>query len=374
MKESEISNLAYEMDASMIKGRAKKVLSPMTIKEVKDIVSSNPRICIRGGGSGLAGGAVPEQGVDVLIDMSKLNKIGDFDSQRKTIEVEAGVVLDDLQDHLATLGLEFPVNPSSHSICTIGGMIATDAVGSRAMKYGKTSGHVRWIEVIDGDGKMSKRGATEISDYAGMEGITGVIVRACLNLEKLKVRTASLLSVDEISKIIPIVHNLKRDIDISAIEYLDRKVSRGIGLEDKYHLIVEYENNNGTLKGEEYEKIMELRNKIYPFVASEGYTHIEDPKLMLDRMPELLEWLDSKKIPVFGHISVGILHPCFYQGQKELIPELMKYVRRVGGQVSGEHGIGLVKKRYVEMNDKKIIENVKKRTDPKNKFNVGKVI
>jgi glycolate oxidase len=87
-----------------------------------------------------------------------------------------------------------------------------------------------------------------------------------------------------------------------------------------------------------------------------------------------LNWLELKKIPVFGHISVGILHPCFYQGQKEHIPDLMKFVRRVGGQVSGEHGIGLLKRKYVEMNDKKILMNVKKRTDPKNKFNIGKVI
>ncbi len=374
MKPREISQLSYEMDASQIKGRAKKVLFPESIKDVKQMVVSNARICIRGAGTGLAGGAVPEQGVDVLLDMSKLNNIGEFDAQRKMIEVEAGVVLDDLQDHVNGFGLEFSVNPSSHSVCTIGGMIATDAVGSRAMKYGRMSTHVRWVEVIDGDGRLQRHGATELSDYSGMEGITGVIVRACLNLNKIKARSASLLAVDDVSKIVPTVHQLKRNVDVSSIEYVDRKISRGIGLEDKYHLIVEYENGSGTLKGNEYENLMTLRDKVYPYLASEGYTHIEDPKIMLDKIPQLLDWLELKKIPTFGHISVGILHPCFYQGQKEYIPELMKFVRRVGGQVSGEHGIGILKKKYVEMNDKKILMNVKKRTDPKNKFNIGKVL
>jgi len=87
-----------------------------------------------------------------------------------------------------------------------------------------------------------------------------------------------------------------------------------------------------------------------------------------------MNWLEERGIPTFGHIGVGILHPCFNHEQEKHVPEMMKLVRRLGGQISGEHGIGILKKGFVEMNDKKILINVKKRTDPLNKFNVGKVI
>jgi glycolate oxidase len=365
---------AYEVDASRIKGKSKDVVVPISLDEVRGIIASSKRIVPRGGGTGLAGGAVPQRGEDVVLDLSKMNKIEALDLDKMTVEVEAGVVLDELQYYLREHKLEFPINPSSHAVATIGGMIATDAVGSRAIKYGKTSNWIKWIEVVDGKGNVHKKGATELTDYSGMEGMTGVIVRACLKLSPLKYRTASILKVDRLENVVPIVKNLKGDPDVSMIEFLDKTVSKGLGMVEKYHLIVEYENNSGNLKGAEYERVLALRDKIYPFVAGEGYTRIEDPKILIDRFDKLMPWLEERGVPVFGHISVGIFHPCFSENQEKYIPEMMKLVKGSGGQVSGEHGIGLIKKSFVEHNDKKILTNIKKRTDPANKFNFGKVI
>lgn len=365
---------AYEIDASRFKGKALDVAHPETIMEVRKFVASAKRIVPRGGGTGLAGGCVPQNGLDVVLDLSKLDAIGSFDNERMTVEVEAGVILDELQGYLYSKGLEFPVNPSSHSVCTIGGMIATDAVGSRAIKYGKTSNWVRWVEVVDGQGNLSRKGVTEMSDYFGMEGITGVIVRACLKLSPLKKRTASLVRVGSLEEIVSVVRNLKRNSAVSMIEFLDRKISAGLGLEEGYHLIVEYEDDSGLVSGGDYSRLMEMRDRVYPFVAGEGYTRIEDPKIMLDRFEKLMFWLEKREIPVFGHIGVGILHPCFNLEQEKYIPEMMAFVKRLGGQVSGEHGIGVLKKKFVEANDKKILFNVRKRTDAENKFNVGKVL
>jgi len=365
---------AYESDASRLKGKAKDVKVPSTITEVRGIVASNQRIVPRGSGTGLAGGAVPQNGQDIVLELSKLDKITALDKERMTIEVEAGVILDELQGYLAPHGLEFPVNPSSHAIATIGGMIATNAVGSRAIKYGKTSNWVKWAEVINGQGDLLRKGATELSDYAGMEGITGVIVKACLKLEKKKLRTASLIEIETMDQVIPTVRQLKQNRAVSMIEFIDKKISEDLELGPKYHLIVEYENDNGSLKGQDYMKLLAMRDRIYPLVASEGYTRIEDPKVLLDRFEKLMTWLESKNIPTFGHLSVGIIHPCFSHDQEKLVPELMKLVKRLCGQISGEHGIGILKKPFVDENDKKIIINVKKRTDPLNKFNVGKII
>lgn len=364
----------YGVDASRLKGLPSEVEQPETIEEARNIIAISKRIIPRGGATGLAGGCVPITNSDTVLDLSKLDKILDLDEEQKIIIVEAGVILDDLQEHLKEYNLEFPVKPSSHMACTIGGMIAADAVGNRAIKYGKTSSWIKWVEIIDGNGSLHKKGITEISDYAGLEGITGVISKACLKLSPLKQRTASLIALETTQEIIETVRDKKRNTSVSAIEFLDKTISEKIGLEPKYNLIIEYENDSGELKEKYYEELMQKRDAAYPIIAKEGYTRIEDPKLMLDKIPTLITWLEKAKVPVFGHIGVGILHPCFNTAQEKHIPEMMKLVKRLGGAISGEHGIGVLKKAFVEFNDKKILENIKKRTDTLNKFNVGKVI
>jgi len=365
---------AYETDASQVKGKALEVVHPKNIMEVKKFVLSRERLVPRGGGTGLAGGAVPLEGKDTVLDLSKMNHIGKYDKDRKTIEVDAGVILDDLQDRLGKYRLEFPVNPSSHAVATIGGMIATNAVGSRAIKYGRTSDWVRWIEVIDSQGNLERKGVTEIADYAGMEGITGVIVRACLKLAPKRERTASLVNVSSLGEIVEIIRNLKRNSNVSMIEFIDSWISEKIGFGEGYHLVIEYEDGSGILQGQDYIDLMASRDNIYPVLSGEGYIRIEDPKIMIDKFVTLMRWIENKKVPCFGHLSVGILHPCFNEEQEKFIPEMIKLVKRLGGKVTGEHGIGILKKEFVEENDRKILRNIKKRTDVKNKFNVGKLI
>lgn len=364
---------AYESDASGIEGRALDVVHPSSIAEVRRIVANVKRVVIRGGGTGLSGGAVPHD-EDVVLDLSKMDGIGGFDRERKTVEVGAGVILDELQGYLFKYGLEFPVRPLSHSVATIGGMIATDAVGARAIRYGRTSNWVKWVEVVDGNGELHRKGVTELSDYVGMEGISGVIVRACLKLSPLKSRTATLAKFESLDEIVSVVRSLKRNSAVSMIEFLDKKISVGLGFVEGYYLIVEYEDGTGVMSEKEYSELMATRDKVYPWVAGERYTRIEDPKIMIDKFVKLVEWLEDRGIPVFGHIGVGILHPCFSEEQKKFISEMMKLVKRLGGSISGEHGIGILKREFVDANDKRILVNVKKRTDPLNKFNAGKVI
>jgi glycolate oxidase len=366
---------SYKSDASGLKGRVLDVVHPGNIEGVRDVVLKNNHIVIRGAGTGLAGGCVPRS--EVVLDLSKLIGIFNFSKERRTVEVEAGVVLDDLQGYLAgKSNLEFPVNPASHAVATIGGMIATNAVGSRGVRYGKTSAWVRWVEVMDSSGNVERMGVTEMSDYVGMEGITGVIVRACLNLDVVKKRSASLVRLQGLDEVVALVRKLKMRRDVSMIEFFDKIVSRGIGFSsgeddsgEKYHVLIEYENDEGSLKGDAYDKVMAMKDIAYPFVASEGFTRIEDPKVLTDRFPGLMRWLEERGIPTFGHIGSGILHPCFNIEQERFVPEMMKLVGRLGGQVSGEHGIGMLKRGFVEVNDQKILRNVKKRCDSRGKFN-----
>lgn len=366
-------NSVYEIDASQVKGRTTKVIQPENLQELKLIVKDNKKICVRGAGTGLAGGAVPQN--EVVLDMMKLNKIENLDQQRKTVEVEAGVILDELNDYLEEYNLELPINPSSHAVCSLGGMVSTNAVGSRAGKYGRTSDWINWIDIINPRGVVERKNKFEITDYSGMEGITGVIYKICFKLsEKVKARTAKLFSFEQINELINITRELKRNKNISMIEFIDKNISEWIGLNFKYHLLVEYESDEGELKDKEYASIMETRDKLYPALAGKGYNRIEDPKILLDKFDKLFTFLESYNIPTYGHLSVGILHPCFSKEQEKHIPEIMNLVKRLSGQITGEHGIGLLKKEFVDPNDKKILLNIKKRTDPKTKFNTGKVI
>lgn len=362
----------YETDASMIQGNCLEVLFPTSSEEVAKLVRQNSNITIRGGGSGLVGGCVPNGGI--VLDLSKMNKILELDAGKGIVEVEAGIILGELNSKLDKHELEFPVKPSSHEICTLGGMIATNAVGNRAVKYGKTSDWVLELEVVNGKGEILKIKKNELSDFTGMEGITGIITKAKLKLALKKKRSASLYSFSDINMVVENVIKFKLRNDVSEIEFLDKMSSGILGLPEGYYLIVEFESQDGKLKGEEYNVLMDKRDSLYPLLAKLGYVRIEDPKIMLNRFFELANFLEEEKVPFFGHLGVGVIHPVFRQGEEGKISKMIDFVKKLHGQVSGEHGIGMRKKEFVDVNDRKLIVLVKKRQDPESKLNCGKVI
>jgi len=344
------------------------------VERVCAMVKMHKYLVVRGGGSGFAGGAVPLAGRDTVVSLSKLNSISNFNLERKTVEVEAGVILEDLQIYLEAHGLEFAVDLSSREIATIGGMVATNAGSSRVGKYGRVSQWIKWLDVVDSHGNISRKGATEISDYCGMEGITGIIVRACLRVIPKMKRSASIIPITNLVEMIETVENLKRDSNVSMIDYADSLISEGIGLLKKPHLFIEYENDSGELKDLEYEMFLRTLDSIYPFVLGDQCTVIMDPKVMLGKFVHAMKWCNEKKLLVFGHLSVGALFVCFREEQRGDIPAMMKMIKQLGGSITFSHGVGVLKRDFVEFNDRKILENVKKRTDPLRKFNVGKVI
>ncbi len=363
--------IVYKSDASGIQGQVSQVIFPKSAAEVQSIVKFSSNIVPRGAGTGLVGGSVPLN--SIILDMSKMDKILVF-PDKKMAEVEPGVTLEELNFELAKYGLEFPVNPSSAKSCTIGGMIATDAVGTRAVKYGKTSDWIKEVEVVNGKGELEKISKLDIAEVSGMEGITGIITKAKLMLSPLKKRTATLIKVNDVTKLADIIRKLKAKTDVSAIELFDKLTSKYAGLPEVYHLLVEYESDAGQFKDQEYIKIMELRDSIYPRLASEGFSHIEDPQVMPFKIPELAKYLEERAIPFFGHAGVGILHPCFKPENLAFVGSMLTFVKKMNGQISGEHGIGLAKKQFVEENDKKLYRRIKKRYDPENKINANKIL
>jgi glycolate oxidase len=367
--------IAYKTDASMIKGQALFTVFPENIDQIRRLIlfagRQNLKLVPRGGGTGLVGGAVPNN--SVVVDLSKMVKISQFSEDEKTIFVEPGVILEKLNCFLKDYKLMFPVIPSSHKVCTIGGMIATNAVGLRAVKYGRTSSNVLELHLLDGKGKVH---ILKDRSAIGSEGILGFIVGAKLALEKIpQKKSLSFYEFSELDLLVDKVTDLKKTKGVSAIEYIDKKSSLMIGLEENYHLLVEFENELGDYSdAQKMNEIWSLREGLRTIYGNEGYLTIEDPVLPLSKMKEFLLWCEERDIPCYSHIGVGIVHNQFRQDQRDLIDEMLKYAISLGGKVSGEHGIGILKKKYLSNEIKYNIEKLKKTYDPKNILNPNKII
>ncbi|MCP3682287.1 MAG: FAD-binding oxidoreductase [bacterium] len=373
--DSRSDQIVYGTDASRIEGSAIAVVFPKTTTQLQKLARfaslHNVSIVPRGAGTGLAGAVVPQN--SVVIDFSRMNNIKQINIKDSTVTVEPGVILDDLNNTLVKYQLFFPIRPSSHSTATIGGMISTNAAGCRAVKYGSTKKWVQELDVIDGTGKLFTISGNEISDFAGMEGITGLISKAKLKLTvPIKSITMSVFTFDKIEALIDKVEELKKT-NVVSMEFMNHITSELVGLEAKHHLFVEFQDDSGEIKDlVDIEAMEKTRDSSYSVVASQGYSIIEDPQLDLKVMPEFLNWVQQNNVPCFGHIALGTVHPCFASDEK--ISEMYDLVKTLKGTISGEHGFGIKKKGFLDPVIIERAQNLKKKYDPNNVMNRGKVI
>ncbi|MGW0372119.1 FAD-binding oxidoreductase, partial [Streptomyces coeruleorubidus] len=154
----------YAYDASNYRVLPRAVAFPRTADDVVAVLracrEAGVPVTARGGGTSMAGNAV---GLGVVLDFSRyMNRILDIDVEARTARVEAGVVLDALRGATALHGLDFGPDPSSHSRCTLGGMIGNDACGNRSVRDGRTSGHVEALEIVTADGVRA------VADHSGL--------------------------------------------------------------------------------------------------------------------------------------------------------------------------------------------------------------
>lgn len=370
VSQKEVDRIAYSSDASRIRGEADTIVWPRTAEDIRQVISYAKRhklnVVPRGAGTGLAGGAVPQN--SVVIDFSNMDK---FAVKNGVAVVQPGVVLDDLNSASEYI---LPVIPGSHAACTIGGMIATNAAGMRALKYGKMENWVEELDVIDGDGKLLIIKKDRIKNFCGREGTTGIIVKAKLRLTRpLENTSVSILKFDNITTLVDKFNELKKEGSITALEYIDKITSEWAGLGSHSHLLVEYETGEGNVKGDEVADVWKMRDGLFNIVASKGYTVIEDPLVPSESVDRFLYWLQKNSIPTFGHIGIGVVHPHFKRDSPK-IEEMFAVLKKLKGTITGEHGVGLLKKKYV---NKEFVEEMKKLKaiyDPQNILNRGKII
>lgn len=415
------------------------VVKPGTAEEVSEIVKycfqNLLPITPRGAGTGLAGGSLPVKG-GVLLSVERLNKILEIDEKNFIATVETAVINYDLQMALSELNLFYPPDPSSWQSSFIGGNIATNAGGMRAVKYGVTRNYVLNLEVVLPDGEMIWTGANTLKFstgldltelFVGSEGVLGIITKAVLKvISKPK---------NEISILVPF-KNMYSACDAvsavfhtgvlpSAIEFLEK---RAIDCAIDYHgnsvleiedgteaiLMISIDENienqlqncvdalNKFEIGEilfaeteaEKDRIWKLRRSMAIAARYFGYTIEEDtvvPRANLAELVSEMHQLADKnnfKVICYGHagdgnLHVRINHPVYKNSYnqpeiQEILKKLFEIVKSLDGTISGEHGIGLVQKDFLPIvfseANLNLQRTIKKAIDPKNIMNPGKVV
>ena len=364
--------ICYSTDASRLIGIVEKVVFPESAEEIKKLIqTSSFDIIPRGAGSERVGGVIPDN--SIVVDMSKMNKISGFNSLKKTVCVEAGLTIRELNERLNKIGFEFPIQTNNQGVSSIGGMIALNQIGNRSMKYGKMKDWVEEIHFVDGRGELMKLAKSDIMDVCGMEGTTGIIVSAILKIIPKVKRSISIFQSDDINEIFSVLRRLKLEKEICSLNLFPPAVSKLLKLPERYHIIIEFDSERGKIKGEEYETLLNLNDKVYFCLAGEGYYESEDPLFFFDRLKDFALYSEANNIPYFSKVGSGVIYAFFKDSEKEKKQSTIKMISKMGGK-AGEYGVGLTRKYLKDSFERKLIERVKIRHDPFGKLNKNKLL
>lgn len=370
------NKIVYEENINNIHGKAASICFPESIQEIKQavkLVNGGSDIVPRGSGTSFTGGVIPQN--SVILDFSKMNKIIEIDAGKKIAVVEPGVLLSELNEELEQYGLEFPIIPLFSGIETIGGMIAKNSAGNREIKYGRMLNWIDRLYAVDGKGEHIRVSKSDLGDFVGLEGTTGAIVQAILRLTAKKPKTLTILKARTLTDVFITNRKLRLKQDVCSIDLVNPTISALLGLENKYHIFVEFESSEGYFKGADYEKFIKLKNSAYKKTATEGnFIYMSNAKFLVDSLQDFLMHLEERKIPYIAHLASGIVYPLFKPEQVDLINETAKIAKRLRGRIAYNFGIGMTKKEFVEHGESEIIARIKKRHDPYNKFNRNKLI
>jgi glycolate dehydrogenase FAD-linked subunit len=419
-----------------VQGTADAVILPSSVEEVAAVLrwcyENEVPLTARGGGTGLAGGAIPVSG-GVVIGFERLNKIRQFDPLLWRMHVEAGVTTGDVQRLARENGLRFPPDPGAAEISQIGGNIACNAGGPHAFKYGVTGHWVTGIEAVIPPGEIVRLGGPLRKDVAGYdlksllvgsEGTLGLVTAAWLRLvpaPELELPVIGLYR-DAEAGIGAIERVLGSGVVPAAIEYLDAVTLRfsggaypfGIPEDGSFMIITEADG----AASEARRVAAELREALaedavavhapespsdvadlwrwragaaFAILAQRGGAYSEDIAVPLDRLRDVAhetiaigERHDVTALS-FGHAGDGNIHSTFLfspddrdeeQRADEACRELFELALRLGGTVSGEHGIGWLKRGQLEHQlgpaGYDLHNRIKQTFDPKNLLNPGK--
>lgn len=392
----------------------------------------------RGAGTGLSGAALPHLG-GVLLSSERFNQIINIDERNLQVSVEPGVITEVLQNAVKEKGLFYPPDPSSKGSCFIGGNISHNSGGPKAVKYGVVKDYVLNLQVVLANGDIIWTGANVLKNSTGYnltqlmigsEGTLGIITKIVLKLIPLPKFDLLMLvpfaSVEKASEAVSAIFragftpSAMELIEIDALKIVSKMVDNSaVPVNDSVeaHLIIEVDGNNMDVLMNDMEAIAsllnnyeageiffaddaqqkdalwKLRRRVAEAVKLAGYLIEEDTVVPRAELPKLIHGV--KKLGnqfgfhavCYGHAGDGNLHIRIKKidtknslGDEDMTASLRKLfelVHSLGGTISGEHGIGLIQKGFLNIvfadANLKLMKGIKKVFDPNNILNVGKI-
>ena len=390
------------------------VLKPNTTEQVSRIMAICTQyhlpVTPRGGGTGLSGGALPQHG-GVLLSMERFNRITHIDERNLQVTTEPGVITEVLQNEVKEKGLFYPPDPSSRGTCFIGGNIAENSGGPKAVKYGVVKDYVLNLEVVLPSGDVIWTGANVLKNstgynltqlVVGSEGTLGIVTKIVLRLIPLPKQDllmlvpfrsaenacAAVSAIFRAGYVPSAMEFMERDALEWAVKYVD---NASVPIEDdiQAHLLIEVDGNYPDVLMQEMEGIAaiamefdcgdilfaedsvqkeslwKLRRRVAEAVKSNSVYKEEDTVVPRAELPVLLRGVKEigKRYGFhsvcYGHAGDGNLHVNIIKGNltdeqwngslSAGITEIFELVKSLGGTISGEHGIGLVQKPYMHI-------------------------
>jgi glycolate oxidase len=402
-------------------------------KSTQDVVAvmkianqTNTPVVVRGGGSGLAGGAIGSAG-EIVLSLAKMNQILEISVENRWAQVQAGVINQDLNLAAQELGLWFAPDPASRVWSTVGGNIATNAGGLLCAKYGVTREAVRQLTVVMADGEVMSLGHETVKGVTGFdlvgllvgsEGTLGVITEAKVSLKPVDphaVTTLSAKAKDIVLAAKAVQETIRQGLQPSIFELIDEPCSRYISehlnktsVESGFNMLIAQTDGAGSAilaeqiaevwRGlglevqveQDGEELLSFRRAMLPSLEAKGKVLIEDVAVPISKLGEMLQAIRSIEtqfgieIPTVAHAGDGNLHPNFVY-QDEEVPAhiwsaadaIFRKAISLGGTLTGEHGVGLLKRQWLvdELGQAQwqLQWQIKKLFDPKNILNPGKV-
>ncbi len=429
----ETENLHFPPEA-VIKPRTVEEIS-----EILKICNANKiPVTPRGAGTGLSGGALPHLG-GVLLSTERMNSILHIDERNLQVTTEPGVITEILQDTVKEKGLFYPPDPASRGSCFIGGNISENSGGPKAVKYGVVKDYVLNLEMVLPTGEIIWTGANVLKNstgynltqlVVGSEGTLGIVTKIVLRLIPFPQYDLLMLvpfrSLEQAGEAVSAIFragftpSAMELVEINALRIVSRMVESSavpVTEDTQAHLIIEVDGNDREVLMKDMEAIgalltqydigeiyfaddaqqktelWKLRRKVAEAVKLDGYTIEEDTVVPRAELPALIKGVKEvgKKhdfdVVCYGHAGDGNLH---IRIKKEGIPnshgnpvmtaalrELFELVHDLGGTISGEHGIGLIQKPYMDIvfrdTQLRLMRDIKKSFDPNNILNAGKI-
>lgn len=417
------------------------VVKPADTAQVSEIMKlaarENIPITPRGAGTGLSGGALPVHG-GILLSLERMNRVLEIDEENLTVTAQPAVVTKVLQSSVEEKGLFYPPDPASLDSCSIGGNVAENAGGPRAFKYGVTRNYLCGLEAVWPSGEISRLGGKTIKNVTGYdlmqllcgsEGTLAVVTEVTLRLlPRPKLQTDLLIPFPSIADAVAASTAVLRErIVPAAMEFMERKAllaaekfleKRAPFREAGAHLLLQLDGNDREQMRRDYERIGEVvsrhealdvlvaedrpsQDRLWEIrrALSEALTQKspvrerEDVVVPRAAIPALFRAMAAMQerhgveIVSFGHIGDGNIHvnilketmdqKAWEETLPRVLDDLFAAVLGLGGTISGEHGIGFVKKRFLpralDPATLEMMRALKRTVDPKGILNPGKI-